>query len=78
MAPTQLHPAHTLCLAVFRHPVPPRPPRPVCALPCSHARSRGNPCMQIPAKKQQIIAESMDRTPGEILKKLEDIRNRVL
>jgi splicing factor 3B subunit 3 len=33
---------------------------------------------QIPAKKQQVIAEAMDRTPGEMLKKLEDIRNKIL
>ncbi|GLC59841.1 hypothetical protein PLESTB_001541500 [Pleodorina starrii] len=32
----------------------------------------------IPAKKQQMIAEAMDRTPGEVLKKLEDIRNKIL
>ncbi|KAG2485365.1 hypothetical protein HYH03_015856 [Edaphochlamys debaryana] len=32
----------------------------------------------IPVKKQQMIAESMDRTTGEVLKKLEDIRNKIL
>lgn len=34
--------------------------------------------VQIAYKKQQTIAEAMDRTPGEVLKKLEDIRNRIL
>ncbi|KXZ43846.1 hypothetical protein GPECTOR_79g125 [Gonium pectorale] len=41
----------------------------------------GDLCSQyasIPAKKQQMIAEAMDRTTGEMLKKLEDIRNKIL
>ncbi|KAK9851365.1 hypothetical protein WJX84_007420, partial [Apatococcus fuscideae] len=41
----------------------------------------GDLCEQFPqasAEKQQSIAEELDRTPGEVLKKLEDIRNRVL
>ena len=32
---------------------------------------------QLPAAKQKSIAEELERTPGEILKKLEDIRNQV-
>jgi hypothetical protein len=36
------------------------------------------PPLQIPVKKQQLIAEGMDRTTGEVLKKLEDIRNKIL
>eukprot|EP00198_Chlamydomonas_reinhardtii_P011963 XP_001701300.1 nuclear pre-mRNA splicing factor, component of splicing factor 3b [Chlamydomonas reinhardtii] len=41
----------------------------------------GDLCSQyasIPMKKQQMIAEAMDRTTGEMLKKLEDIRNKIL
>ncbi|KAG2431599.1 hypothetical protein HYH02_013292 [Chlamydomonas schloesseri] len=41
----------------------------------------GDLCNQyasIPMKKQQMIAEAMDRTTGEMLKKLEDIRNKIL
>jgi splicing factor 3B subunit 3 len=33
---------------------------------------------QLPADKQRSIAEELDRTPGEVLKKLEDIRNKIL
>ena len=33
---------------------------------------------QLTAEKQRNIAEQLDRTPGEVLKKLEDIRNRVI
>ncbi|KAK9916752.1 hypothetical protein WJX75_006568 [Coccomyxa subellipsoidea] len=32
---------------------------------------------QLPAAKQKSIADELERTPGEILKKLEDIRNQV-
>jgi splicing factor 3B subunit 3 len=41
----------------------------------------GDLCSQYPAQaaaKQKSIAEEIDRTPGEILKKLEDMRNKVL
>ena len=55
-------------------------------LPCLAGLAHANwiltlrefPCLQAPAEKQQSIAEELDRTPGEVLKKLEDIRNRVL
>lgn len=33
---------------------------------------------QLPPEKQRSIAEELDRTPGEVLKKLEDIRNKLL
>jgi len=33
---------------------------------------------QLPADKQREVAENLDRTPGEVLKKLEDMRNRLL
>jgi splicing factor 3B subunit 3 len=32
---------------------------------------------QLPLAKQKAIAEELERTPGEVLKKLEDIRNQV-
>lgn len=41
----------------------------------------GDLCAQysaLPAAKQRAIAEQLDRTPGEVLKKLEDIRNKIL
>jgi splicing factor 3B subunit 3 len=41
----------------------------------------GDLCSQFPsqpAAKQKAIAEEIDRTPGEVLKKLEDLRNKVL
>eukprot|EP00850_Spirogloea_muscicola_P004391 SM000019S04935 [mRNA] locus=s19:136527:142578:+ [translate_table: standard] len=41
----------------------------------------GDLCEQFPSlpmDMQKKIAEELDRTPGEILKKLEDIRNRIL
>jgi len=41
----------------------------------------GDLCEQfsiLPYAKQQSIGEELDRTPGEVLKKLEDIRNRIL
>uniref|UniRef100_A0A7R9Z712 DNA damage-binding protein 1 n=1 Tax=Chlamydomonas euryale TaxID=1486919 RepID=A0A7R9Z712_9CHLO len=41
----------------------------------------GDLCSQyptLPAAKQRAIAEELDRTPGEVLKKLEDIRNKIL
>lgn len=34
--------------------------------------------MQITLDKQKAIAEELDRTPGEVLKKLEDLRNKLL
>lgn len=33
---------------------------------------------QAPTAKQRGMAEELDRTPGEVLKKLEDIRNKIL
>ena len=33
---------------------------------------------QITPDKQKAIAEELDRNPGEVLKKLEDVRNRIL
>lgn len=41
----------------------------------------GDLCAQFPAApaaKQKTIAEELDRTGGEVLKKLEDIRNKIL
>lgn len=41
----------------------------------------GDLCSQyptLPAAKQKQVAEELDRTPGEVLKKLEDIRNKIL
>lgn len=41
----------------------------------------GDLCEQFPmlnAETQRKIAEELDRTPGEVLKKLEDIRNRII
>jgi splicing factor 3B subunit 3 len=41
----------------------------------------GDLCEQYAAltsDKQRTIAEETDRTPGELLKKLEDMRNKVL
>lgn len=41
----------------------------------------GDLCSQFPAMppaKQQAVAAELDRTPGEVLKKLEDIRNKIL
>jgi len=32
---------------------------------------------QLPAAKQKSISDELERSPGEILKKLEDIRNQV-
>ena len=34
--------------------------------------------LQLTAAKQRSIAEELERTPGEVLKKLEDIRNKIL
>jgi hypothetical protein len=34
--------------------------------------------LQAPSAKQKAMAEELDRTPGEVLKKLEDIRNKIL
>lgn len=33
---------------------------------------------QLPSDKQRQVAEELDRTPGEVLKKLEDVRNRII
>lgn len=41
----------------------------------------GDLCEQysmLPAEKQKAIAEELERTPGEVLKKLEVIRNSIL
>ena len=41
----------------------------------------GDLCEQYPsltAEKQQQISQETDRSPGELLKKLEDMRNKVL
>lgn len=41
----------------------------------------GDLCEQfsaLPADKQQSIAAELERTPGEVLKKLEDMRNKIL
>lgn len=41
----------------------------------------GDLCEQYPTlttELQRKIADELDRTPGEILKKLEDIRNRII
>lgn len=32
---------------------------------------------QLPAQKQKQIAEDLERSPGEVLKKLEDLRNQI-
>lgn len=37
-----------------------------------------NNLLQLPAAKQIDIANELDRKPGEVLKKLEDIRNKIL
>jgi splicing factor 3B subunit 3 len=41
----------------------------------------GDLCEQfttLDASKQRMIADELDRTPGEVAKKLEDMRNRIL
>ena len=41
----------------------------------------GDLCSQfpaLPAAKQRAIAAELERTPGEVLKKLEDVRNKIL
>ncbi len=41
----------------------------------------GDLCEQfttLDAAKQRMIADELDRTPGEVAKKLEDMRNRIL
>lgn len=41
----------------------------------------GDLCSQfpaMPAAKQQSVATELDRSPGEVLKKLEDIANKIL
>ena len=35
-------------------------------------------CLQLHPDKQRAIAEELDRNPGEVLKKIEDIRNKIL
>ena len=72
MAPLPPAPTHTCpqplpapaCPAPTTSPLSPRPP--------------ARPSPQLPSDKQRAIAEQLDRTPGEVLKKLEDIRNRVI
>ena len=32
---------------------------------------------QLPGDKQKAVASELDRSPGEVRKKLEDIRNRI-
>jgi splicing factor 3B subunit 3 len=32
----------------------------------------------LPADKQKSVAEQLERTPGEVAKKLEDVRNRLM
>ena len=32
----------------------------------------------LPLEKQRSVAEELDRTPNEVVKKLEDMRNRIL
>ena len=34
--------------------------------------------MTLSAEKQRLIASELDRTPAEIIKKLEDMRNRLI
>ena len=34
--------------------------------------------LQLHPDKQRAIAEELDRNPGEVLKKIEDIRNKIL
>jgi hypothetical protein len=34
--------------------------------------------VQLSPEKQSAIAQELDKTPGEVLKKLEDIRNRII
>ncbi len=33
---------------------------------------------QLSADKQRAVATELDRTPGEVLKKLEDMRNKII
>ena len=32
----------------------------------------------LPFERQKVVAKGLDRTPGEVIKKLEDLRSRVL
>lgn len=32
---------------------------------------------QLPSQKQKQIADDLERSPGEVLKKLEDLRNQI-
>lgn len=34
--------------------------------------------VQLSAEKARQIANDLDRTPGEVLKKLEDVRNKII
>ena len=54
---------------------PPIPPPPLTPLSLVIPPPPG---AQLPAAKQRSIAEELERTPGEVLKKLEDIRNKIL
>lgn len=41
----------------------------------------GDLCSQFPAlkaDKQRTVATELERSPGEVLKKLEDVRNKIL
>ena len=53
-----------------------------CAHPCCvQDVVDGDLCEQfttLDASKQRMIADELDRTPGEVAKKLEDMRNRIL
>ena len=44
----------------------------------AHLSVADSGALQLPPEKQRSIAEELDRTPGEVLKKLEDIRNKLL
>ncbi len=72
------------CLGIHRAWTPGRVNMRVTNMPLHpSANTRAAPTppgstLQLPPKKQTMIAEAMDRTPGEILKKLEDIRNKIL
>lgn len=47
----------------------------VCWVPC--ARGDTSP-PQLPLEKQRTVAEDIDRTPGEVLRRLEEVRNKVM
>ena len=58
------------------------PEMPGLAVNANHISSCNNlnvlPVAQLPADKQRSIAEELDRSSGEVMKKLEDIRNKIL